>query len=279
MQLTWTAPSDSSGANAVKSYQVRYAKVAITAANFNDPTVTVAFPYVGTPASPGHLDGINVTSLYIENGYFFAVEATNVAGTASSIVATTTAMTAHFLSMVLPGVGTDGIGQDLDGSGDFGTANGLGFAADGFSDLIVGADNGTHVYVYFGTAAGYSATPSITITGSTADFGQAVVNAGDLDGDGLADIAIASPNEGGGKVYIFSRKNPPVSWGTTNSWPATLTDTQANYVLTAAPTFAGGAGSIQPVGMARLGNFDGTGSDDLAIGFALSNGFKGASSS
>ena len=275
MQLAWTAPSDGNGGK-VAGYQIRYAKVPITTSNFNDSTVTVVVPYGGSPANPGQLDGINVSSLYIENGYYFAVEATNVAGTASAMVTTPTATTAHFLTTVLTGVGTDGIGQDLDGSGDFGTASGLGFAADGFSDLIVGADNGTHVYVYFGTAAGYSATPSITITGATADFGQAVVNAGDLDGDGLADIAIASPNEGGGgKIYIFSRKNPPPSWGTTNSWPATLTDTQANYVLTADPTFAGGTGSIQAVGMARLGNSDGTGSDDLAIGFALSNGFKG----
>ncbi len=276
MQLTWTAPSDGNGGN-VAGYQVRYAKVPITASNFNDSTVTVAVPYSGTPANVGQLDGINVSSLYIENGYYFAVEASNVAGTTSAMVTTASATTAHFLTTVLTGVGTDGVGQDLDGSGDFGTANGLGFAADGFSDLIVGADNGTHVYVYFGTAAGYSATPSITITGSVADFGQAVVNAGDLDGDGLADIAIASPNDGGGgKIYIFSRKNPPASWGTTNSWPATLSDTQANYVLTADPTFAGGISSIQAAGMARLGNFDGTGSDDLAIGFALDNGLKGS---
>ena len=102
------------------------------------------------------------------------------------------------------------------------------------------------------------------------------MNAGDLDGDGLADIAIGSPADGGGgKVYVFSRKTPPASWGTTNSWPSTLTDTQANYVLTADPTFAGGTNSIQPAGMARLGNFDGTGSDDLAIGFALSNAKAG----
>ena len=275
MQLTWTAPSDSSGAN-VTGYQIRYAKVAITAANFNDPTVTVAVPYVGNPANQGQLDGINVKSLYIENGYFFAVEATNVAGTASSMVTTPTATTAHFLSTVLTGVGTDGIGVDVDGSGDFGTAAGLGFAADGFSDLIVGGNGGTHVYVYFGTSSGYSTTPSITITGSVANFGRAVVNAGDLDGDGLADIAIASTSDGGGgKIYVFSRKNPPASWGTTNAWPATLTDTQANYVLTADPTFAGGAGSIRARGMARLGNFDGTGSDDLAIGFDLSNSSAG----
>jgi hypothetical protein len=169
------------------------------------------------------------------------------------------------------------VGQDVDGSGDFGTAGSLAFAADGFSDLIVGATGGKNVYVYFGSSTGYATTPSITITGAVKNFGQAVVNAGDLDGDGLADIAIASPNDGGGgKVYIFSRKNPPASWGTANSWPAILTDAQANYVLTANATYAGGVGSIQPQSMARLGNFDGSGSDDLAIGFAAANSLVGS---
>src|SRR4029077_2547549 len=101
-------------------------------------------------------------------------------------------------------------------------------------DLIVGNTGGKSVNVYFGSATGYPGTPSIKITGATTNFGQAVVNGGDLNGDGLADIAIASPSEGGGagRIYVYSRKSPPASWGTTNSWPATLTDAQANYTLT-----------------------------------------------
>jgi hypothetical protein len=170
----------------------------------------------------------------------------------------------------LTGAGTDGFGFDVDGSGDFGRPDRT-FAADGMSDLIVGGINGTHAYVYFGTPNGYLASPSITITGTLAGFGQAVVNAGDLDGDGLSDIAIASANEGGGRLYVFSRKNPPASWGTTTSWPATLTSAQANYVLSIDQTFAGGMNGILPGGLARLGNFDGTGSDDVAIGIVLHN--------
>src|SRR6185369_4512488 len=114
-----------------------------------------------------------------------------------------------------------------------------------------------------------------TITGASPNFGLAVANAGDLDGDGLEDIAVASASEGGGTIYVFSRKNPPASWGTTTSWPATLTAAQANYVLTADMTYAGGSDGIIYGGMARLGNFDGTGSDDLAIGFTGHNAFTG----
>jgi hypothetical protein len=116
---------------------------------------------------------------------------------------------------VLAGSGTDGVGQDVDGSGDFGTASSRSFTADGLSDLIVGGNGGRSVYIYFGGATGYATTPTITITGAALDFGQSVVNAGDLDGDGLNDIAVASPREGSGRIYIYSRLNPPGSWGTT----------------------------------------------------------------
>ena len=268
--LVWPAPATASGAK-VSGYEVRVAKQPITAQNFDDTAVTLAETYAGTPAAPGQADKLDVKNLNIEQPYYFAVVGKDAAGTRGTILATATAVQAQFQTTILSGTGTDGIGEDLDGSGDFGTASNLSFTADGFSDLIVGDSGGKKVYVYFGSATGYASLPGITISGSVADFGKAVANAGDLDGDGLADLAIASPGDGGGgKVYIFSRKNPPSSWGTSGKWPATLTDTQANYVLTADATYAGGIGSIQPrQGLARLGNFDGTGSDDLAVGLAL----------
>jgi hypothetical protein len=269
VQLVWPAP-EASGGGTVAGYDIRVANVPITATNFDDTSVTLSVSYTGVPAAPGHADELVVKNLNIEQAYYFAVAGTDANGTRGTIMATATAVQAEFMTTVLAGAGTDGIGEDMDGSGDFGSASDLGFTPDGFSDLIVGGSGGMNVYVYFGTSSGYASTPSITITGTTANFGQAVVNAGDLDGDGLNDIAIASPNEGGGgTVYIFSRKNPPASWGTTNSWPPMLTGSQANYIFTADATYAGGTGSIQPAGMARLGNFDGSGADDLAIGFAI----------
>lgn len=269
MQLLWPAPAASNGGS-VAGYDIRVARVPITATNFDDTSATISVSYPGTPSAPGRTDGMVVPKLNIEQGYYFAIAGKDANGVRSAIMATATSVQATFLTVVLTGNGTDGFGGDLDGSGDFGRAGDNAFTADGFSDLVVGGNGGAHVYVYFGSSTGYSVTPSITITGAVAGFGQAVVNAGDLDGDGLPDIAIASPGDGGGgKVYVFSRKNSPASWGTTNTWPATLTDAQANYVLTADATFAGGTGSIQPGSMARLGNFDGSGSDDLAIGFVL----------
>jgi hypothetical protein len=272
-QLSWTAPADNG--QPVTGYQVRVARVPITAANFDDGTVAQSAPFTGSPAAPGRPDGVVVHRLNIGDTYFFAVAATDAAGNRSTVVSGTAAP-AQFKTVTLSGVGTDGVGLDLDGSADLGTAGSLSFAPDGFSDLVVGGLNGTHVYVFFGTASGYATTPSITITGPVNRFGQSVVNAGDLDGDGLNDIAIASPAEGGGKVYIYSRKTGLASWGSATTWPATLNQTQASYVLTADMTFAGATRSIPNRGMARVGNFDSSGSDDLAIAFDLHGATAGS---
>jgi FG-GAP-like repeat len=261
-ELVWTAPSNS-GAR-VNGYQVRYAKVPITTANFDDATVTAVATYAGTPKAPGNTDG-TIVKAYIENGYYFAVSGTDGSGAhVGDFMATSTPVAAHFLITTLSGQATtDHIGLDVSGAGDLGTATSRAFARDGLSDLVVGSAASTKVYLYFGTSSGYSTTPSVTITGSFSGFGQGAIDAGDLDGDGLDDIAISSPNDGvGGKLFIFSRKNPPSSWGTTTSWPAALTDTQANYTITLDATFTG-TFPIRP--LARLGNFDGTGSDDLAF--------------
>jgi hypothetical protein len=40
--------------------------------------------------------------------------------------------------------------------------------------------------------------------------------------------------------------------------------------------FGGGIGSIQPGGLARLGNFDGAGPDDLGVSLIFSNSSDGA---
>jgi hypothetical protein len=266
MQLAWPAPATGTGAR-VAGYDIRVARVPITAANFDDTTGTLSVTYAGTPAAPGQADGVAVRNLNIEQGYYFAVVGKDAGGTRGTIMATVEAVQARFMTTVLTGAGTDGLGGDVDGSGDFGGSD-RSFATDGFSDLVVGGLGGTHAYIYFGSATGYPSAPAVTITGTVAGFGSALVNAGDLDGDSLADIAIASPADGaGGRIFVFSRKNPPASWGSTTSWPAALTEAQATYVLTGDASYAGAANSIRPRGMARLGNFDGTGTDDLAIGF------------
>jgi hypothetical protein len=273
-QLVWPAPA-AAGGGAVAGYDIRVAKVPITSANFDDTAVTKTVTYGTTPAAPGAADSAVASGLAIEQPYYFAVVGKEANGTRGAIMTTATPVTATFLTTVLTGGATDGIGTDVAGWGDFGGSN-RAFAGDGFSDLIVGNTGGTHVFIYFGSSTGYPSTPSVTITSTVANFGQAVTDAGDIDGDGLDDIAIVSPSDANGKVFIFSRKSPPASWGSTTSWPATLTDTQANYTLTVDPTFAGVTNPIARRALSPLGNFDGTGADDLAVGIRMHGSSLGA---
>jgi FG-GAP-like repeat/FG-GAP repeat len=85
---------------------------------------------------------------------------------------------------------------------------------DGFSDVIVGApyhpegaDSGGKIFVFLGNETGLAATPYFTSTGSTpyGYRGGSVGTAGDINGDGYADIFAGARNEGtGGYVYLFT---------------------------------------------------------------------------
>src|SRR5262249_9204341 len=155
--------------------------------------------------------------------YFFAVKARDAAGNLSPFVATTTAVTAHFNVTLVPSPsGTNqSFGVTLDGSQD---VNG-----DGISDLLVGTFNDNHAYLFLGSASFAPAGPSVTFTGTNVGFGATVRQIGDIDGDGLQDIAIAD-RPTGLRVFIYKGRA---------TWPAALSDAQADYVVTTDASYAG----------------------------------------
>src|SRR5262245_8574226 len=89
-QLRWPAPA-ATGGGPVAGYDIRVAKVPITATNFDDTTVTRTVTFTGTPAAPGAADAVVVSGLNIEQDYYFAVVGKDTGGTRGTIMATTTA--------------------------------------------------------------------------------------------------------------------------------------------------------------------------------------------
>ncbi len=153
----------------------------------------------------------------------------------------------------------DESGWSVAGAGD---VNG-----DGYDDILIGARNADpgrqtnagETYLILGRPDLPRAFPltlaDARFTGTTAgnNSGWVVVGAGDLDGDGYADIAIGAPFAGrGGTAYLF--------WGGPG-----LT---GSHVLSDAPVRFNGiiAGGQAGASIAGVGDVDGDGRDDLLIG-------------
>ena len=95
--------------------------------------------------------------------------------------------------------------------------------ADGFCDVLVGAPGPTNApldgtaYVYHGGEGGVATTPawSVTATPTLSGFGASVAGAGDVDGDGYADVAIGAPYHSAarGRVYVYHGGETGVTGG------------------------------------------------------------------
>ncbi|OYU09775.1 MAG: hypothetical protein CFE38_21020, partial [Comamonadaceae bacterium PBBC1] len=118
----------------------------------------------------------------------------NAAGAGVSLVNGTIAPS---LGFKIAGASGTGLGYSVSAAGD---VNG-----DGFADVIVGAANGNMAYVVYGSANGptaaaldFSTTTLATsngfsikgVTTAAAFFGSSVSSAGDVNGDGLADLMV-----------------------------------------------------------------------------------------
>jgi hypothetical protein len=106
-------------------------------------------------------------------------------------------------ALMIPGPGTNGeLGAGIASAGD---VNG-----DGFPDLVVGAHGAAVTYLHFGGPTVASAAPSQVFsspTGAGNFFGYVLASAGDVNGDGYADVAVGAPlagsGTGTGAAYVY----------------------------------------------------------------------------
>lgn len=131
--------------------------------------------------------------------------------------------------------------------------------ADGYGDIIVGARlfdgalvNEGRAYVYLGGVDGVASAPVWTVGSDVGDgyFGDTVSGAGDVNGDGYADVMVSEPffQGGTGRVHVF------------------LGDATG---LSAVAAWVGGGRSAQPLfgrEVASAGDVNGDGYGDVVIG-------------
>jgi hypothetical protein len=133
---------------------------------------------------------------------------------------------------------------------------------DGFADVILGAYGETtsvaaagRVYVFHGGPLGLASTPARSLPGTQASarFGWAVAGAGDINGDGYADVVVGAPyatqtllNEGSASVFLGSASGVQ----DTAAWVA----------------YGGEASALLGSAVATAGDVNGDGFADIAVG-------------
>ncbi|MBK8691984.1 MAG: VCBS repeat-containing protein [Deltaproteobacteria bacterium] len=152
----------------------------------------------------------------------------------------------------LPSVVTFRIGSPFTTDPSFGStvASAGDVNGDGYADLAVGSR--AHTYVYYGSARGILTTPGIVldapVSGDREFGGSGFASMGDLNNDGFADFAIGSSSQR--RVYIY--RGGPAGLGTLPNQTLANPDGTSFY----------GFGTT----IAALGDIDGNGYSDLAVG-------------
>lgn len=171
------------------------------------------------------------------------------------------------------GMSADDFARSIDAAGDINN--------DGRADIVIGAReadapagvNSGRAYVVFGQTS-FAATLNVTalngangfvVNGAAADdnLGQSVASVGDINGDGVDDLAIgASASSSGGDTYIV--------FGRTGAFGASINASSLNGA-NGFRIAGAAAGDIAGYSVASAGDVNGDGVDDILIGAIAAN--------
>ncbi|MCA9608410.1 MAG: VCBS repeat-containing protein [Myxococcales bacterium] len=257
VRFGWTAVADAgTGAPSLASYEMRCAPAAITTET--EWTDAQVFPLTTVPGTPGTVESEDVDGFRPGEDLECAIRGLDGAG-ALTPLGTNATVSIAFLTHTIDGSTSTAFGNEVRAVGD---VNG-----DMIDDVLTGGTGSA--YLWFGSATGLAATPSVRISSSETGFGGEIIGLGDFNGDGRNDFAIAAPQAGAsrGRVFVF--------FGRTSAtpWPAAC---DADL-----PSCAPDVTLDRPAGAAGFGiamsssDFDGDGVNDLIAAAPVVGSFVG----